>query len=123
MRNQLLRDSDVMSMANGLELRVPFVDRVLVESLRQIPARLRHATGKKLLVDAVPEIPRWVIDQPKQGFRFPFDRWIQSQWGDLFASLDAWSPVTLGPWYRRWLLFTLNHFLRSNQIESAAKLP
>jgi asparagine synthase (glutamine-hydrolysing) len=123
MRNQLLRDSDVMSMASSLELRVPFVDRSLIESLRHIPSQFRHAHGKQLLLDAVPEIPDWVAHSPKKGFRFPFDRWISSQWSDLFTSIDAWSPVPLEQWYRRWILFTLNHFLRENRIDVAAALP
>ena len=37
MRNTLLRDSDFMSMAHGLELRVPFLDRALVEACFRIP--------------------------------------------------------------------------------------
>src|ERR1019366_3541365 len=37
MRNTLLRDSDFMSMAHGLELRVPFLDRILVEACFRIP--------------------------------------------------------------------------------------
>lgn len=41
LRNQLLRDSDGMSMAWGLELRVPLVDRPLVEALGRIPAATR----------------------------------------------------------------------------------
>ena len=37
MRNTLLRDSDFMSMAHGLELRVPFLDKMLVEACFRIP--------------------------------------------------------------------------------------
>ncbi len=123
MRNQLLRDSDVMSMAHSLELRVPLVDRKLVDSLRRVPSQFRHAPGKRLLLDAVPEIPDWIATQPKQGFRFPFDQWISSQWGHMFRSIDEWSPVPLAQWYHRWALLTLNHFLRENQIEVAGRLP
>ena len=53
MRNQLLRDSDVMSMAHGLELRTPLVDRTLFDVVNRIPSQLRHEPGKRLLVDAV----------------------------------------------------------------------
>lgn len=123
MRNQLLRDSDVMSMANSLELRVPLVDRKFLESLRCIPSKYRHAEGKQLILKAVPEIPEWIANAPKKGFRFPFDRWITSQWGDLFESIDRWSPVQLGPWYRKWLLFTLHHFLRQCRVDIAMELP
>ncbi len=74
MRNQLLRDSDVMSMAWSLELRVPFVDSHFVEAIQRIPAQLRLAQGKQLLLDAIPEIPQWVRERPKQGFTFPVPR-------------------------------------------------
>ena len=39
MRNQLLRDSDVMSMAWSLELRVPYVDATFVNAIQRIPGR------------------------------------------------------------------------------------
>jgi len=57
MRNQLLRDSDVMSMANGLELRVPFVDRNMTDYLSRVAPEIRYESGKRFLVSAVPEIP------------------------------------------------------------------
>ena len=41
MRNQLLRDSDVMSMRFGLELRVPFVDKLFLEAISKIPSQYR----------------------------------------------------------------------------------
>lgn len=109
MRNQLLRDSDVMSMAWGLELRVPFVDRRLVESIAQIPASSRLAAGKQLLVDAVDDIPRWILEQPKRGFRFPFQEWIGSNrdWSAQFESIVDRSPVTLETWYQKWMLVVL----------------
>src|SRR5438552_15557108 len=68
MRNQLLRDSDVMSMAWGLELRVPFVDKKMIESIERIPARLRLRRGKCVLFDAVPEIQFWVRHRHNRGF-------------------------------------------------------
>jgi asparagine synthase (glutamine-hydrolysing) len=119
MRNQLLRDSDVMSMAHGLELRVPLVDRKLVDTISRIPSAVRHASGKRLVLDAVPEIPDWIANQPKRGFRFPFDQWIISEWGDVFDSIAHWSPVPMEHWYRSWALFTLNHFLQENEIAAA----
>lgn len=122
MRNQLLRDSDVMSMAHGLELRVPLVDSTLIEAVGSINSIIRHAPGKRLLLDAIPEVPDWIANQPKRGFAFPFERWVSAEWGDVFQSLDAWSPVRLQKWYRRWALYTLNHFLEKNQIQSAAPI-
>ena len=111
MRNQLLRDSDVMSMAWSLELRVPLVDRKLLEAVARIPAAVRLASGKQLLLDAVPEIPEWIRSRPKQGFTFPFEEWVTTQWRDVFGEIEARSPVQLRSWYRTWCLFALEAFM------------
>ena len=52
MRNTLLRDSDFMSMAHGLELRVPFLDRALVEACFRIPGnkKVQGDSPKSLLL-------------------------------------------------------------------------
>ncbi|MFO0941592.1 MAG: asparagine synthase (glutamine-hydrolyzing) [Pirellulales bacterium] len=120
MRNQLLRDSDVMSMAWSLELRVPLVDRKLFESVAQVPADLRLANGKQLLVDAVGDIPKWVLEQPKRGFRFPFQVWMEndSTWKQRFSKILDQSPVKLDHWYQRWMLFVLDKSLQSLGVAS-----
>ena len=111
MRNQLLRDSDVFSMAHGLELRVPFVDSRLLNTLATIPARLRLQPGKQLLLDAVPEIPAWIRNQPKRGFRFPFQAWMEGSFAHRLEAAARQSPVPLETWYRRWALAALLHTL------------
>src|SRR5207248_11757929 len=83
MRNQLLRDSDVMSMAWSLELRVPFVDSRLLEQIARIPAEIRLRHGKQILLEAMPEIPPWVRNRPKMGFSFPFKDWVTGEWDDV----------------------------------------
>ncbi len=115
MRNQLLRDSDVMSMAHGIELRVPFIDSVFVDTISEIPAKQRLQIGKKLLIDAVPELPEWVINRPKQGFRFPFDEWFADDWNQIQSpKTPTWIKLT--PWYRRWCLSVLNHWVSEQKI-------
>lgn len=104
MRHQLLRDSDVYSMAHSLELRVPFVDSRLVATISQIPPAIRLQQGKKILLEAVPEVPDWVRNQPKRGFRFPFQQWMEGQFGDLLANAQKASPVPLNAWYRTWAM-------------------
>jgi asparagine synthase (glutamine-hydrolysing) len=116
MRNQLLRDSDVMSMAWGLELRVPFVDRKLIDAVGRVPSLHRLAPGKRLLLQAVPEMPAHVMQRPKRGFRFPFDQWVREEWRDIFEEFDRMTAPKLVTWYRHWSLFTLNHFLRVNGL-------
>lgn len=109
MRNQLLRDSDVMSMAHGLELRVPFVDSVLVQKLARIPAATRLQPGKRLLTDAVPEVPEWVVNQKKRGFLFPYEKWLSREWGTAFADASKGAPVPVTTWYQKWVVFVLRH--------------
>ncbi|MDB6140173.1 MAG: hypothetical protein JWO94_3245 [Verrucomicrobiaceae bacterium] len=109
MRNQLLRDSDVMSMAHGLELRVPLVDRTLFEAVARIPASRRLLPGKRLLTEAVPEVPEWVVNQPKRGFLFPYQKWLGGEWGEAFAKGARGAPVEMPSWYQQWSLFVLRH--------------
>jgi len=112
MRNQLLKDSDVMSMRWGLELRVPFVDRTLLESVVSIPSHMRLAKSKQLLTASIPEIPEWIVNQPKRGFSFPFASWMEKDFGDYFINLDIPKEVPLDSWYRRWSLAILKHWLQ-----------
>src|SRR6266480_4704078 len=118
MRNQLLRDSDVMSMAWSLELRVPFVDVKLIGALQRIPARFRLAPKKRMLLSAVPEIPQWVRERPKQGFVFPFKEWLTGEWQEIFQRIKMQSPIALKSWYRCWCLFALEDFVTRNRIET-----
>ena len=78
MRNQLLRDSDVFSMAHSLELRVPFVDHLLYAAvLPYLDSGFDKNFPKKMLVDAVGDIPLELINRPKMGFTFPFEDWMR----------------------------------------------
>jgi asparagine synthase (glutamine-hydrolysing) len=113
MRNQPLRDSDTMSMACGLELRVPFLDGPLVDTLSTIPASVRLQSGKRFLLQAVPEVPEWVASQPKRGFMFPFERWLGDEWRERFASVERHSPVAAETWYRKWCLFVLQRWVET----------
>ncbi len=111
MRHQLLRDSDVMSMSHGLELRVPFVDAPLFETLAKIPAEHRLQSGKKLLLQAVPEVPEWVANQPKRGFLFPFEKWMKEDWKETFDKIAGTLPGQRPTWYQRWAVFMLRQWI------------
>jgi asparagine synthase (glutamine-hydrolysing) len=112
MRNQLLKDSDVMSMAHGLELRVPLVDRVLFEAVARIPSSLRLQAGKRLLTEAVPEIPAWVTNQPKKGFVFPYEKWLSTDWGSDFAEVKSRIPNSNSTWYQQWAVFMMDRWIK-----------
>jgi asparagine synthase (glutamine-hydrolysing) len=112
MRNQLLRDSDVMSMAWGLELRVPFVDSTLFEKASHVPPSLRLRAGKQMLLDAIPEIPEWVANAPKRGFRFPFQRWMEDSWSDTLSVTNGLLDHGSHSWYQKWAIFALQDWQR-----------
>ncbi|HEY0054503.1 MAG TPA: asparagine synthase (glutamine-hydrolyzing) [Pedobacter sp.] len=80
MQNQLLKDSDYMSMQHGLELRVPFLDQEFLDAIFSIdPALLYHHNGlpKQLLIDAFRDIlPEKIWNRKKMGFSFPFEKWF-----------------------------------------------
>ncbi len=114
MRNQLLKDSDVMSMAHGLELRVPFVDRTLLESVARVPASLRLRSGKAMLLEAVPEVPGRISNARKRGFSFPFEKWLQASWGREFAAVRQHMPFPNPSWYQLWSVFMLERWLKGD---------
>lgn len=111
MRNQLLKDSDVMSMAHGLELRVPLVDRILFEAVSRIPADQRLKTAKQCLLDAVPEIPEWISNQPKRGFLFPYAKWLAEDWGGRINDVRKHLSDRNPSWYQCWSVFMLERWL------------
>ena len=79
MQNQLLRDSDVMSMAHGIEIRVPFLDKEFVELALKINSAIKYPGNlpKQLLIDSFrDQLPQQTWDRPKMGFSFPFAEWL-----------------------------------------------
>jgi asparagine synthase (glutamine-hydrolysing) len=136
MRNTLLRDSDFMSMAHGLELRVPFLDRALVEACFRIPGakKLEGNLPKSLLLSSLGvELPREIVNRPKRGFTLPFERWLRgemrpvvedallkSDWDQTSISPSAvrevWNRFLAGEtsWSRPWSLFVLKRWCEQN---------
>ncbi len=124
MGQQLLRDSDVNSMAHGLELRLPFVDAHLFRALASLPAASRLARGKQLLQDAVPELCQALPPVAKKGFAFPFGLWFDQPGSPLQPGSPEHplpplpSGLDLRPWPRRWALMVLRHWLQQHlQVE------
>ncbi|MEO6323712.1 MAG: asparagine synthase (glutamine-hydrolyzing) [Thermoanaerobaculia bacterium] len=78
-RDTLLRDTDAMSMAHALEVRVPLLDHRVVELVAALPSRvkLRSEANKALLLAASPTIPRSASHRAKMGFVLPLDRWFR----------------------------------------------
>jgi len=81
MQNQLLKDTDCMSMWHSVEVRVPFLDKDLMELAYAIAPGIRYNYKQKkhLLIKAFEnELPRAIWDRPKQGFTFPFENWMKN---------------------------------------------
>ena len=96
MADVLLRDSDVMSMRHSLELRVPLLDRPLLEWLWHQPAAFKsdplHA--KTPLSDAARDLlPPGLAHRPKQGFSLPFPVWMKRELRPFLA--ETFSDASL----------------------------
>ncbi len=81
MNNMLLRDTDVCSMAHGLEVRVPFLDQRLIDFALSLDGALiapRGKPGKYLLRKAMAKYLRNdILRQPKRGFVLPVEKWLK----------------------------------------------
>ena len=94
MQNVLLRDSDQMSMAHALEVRVPFLDHELAEFVLGVTDEHKDPhTPKQLLVDSLGNLlPREIVNRPKMGFTFPWEVWMKNDLRDF--SLDRLSALS-----------------------------
>ncbi|MFN0082672.1 MAG: asparagine synthase (glutamine-hydrolyzing) [Ferruginibacter sp.] len=81
MQDQLLRDADVMSMAHGLEIRVPFLDNEVIKTAFSITENIKFGgkLPKQLLTDTFKKLlPEAIWQRPKMGFSFPFNEWLKN---------------------------------------------
>lgn len=88
----LLRDSDAMSMAHGLELRPVLLDHVLVEHAYALPPhqKLRAGRTKIALLNAVrAALPPGLEHRPKTGFGLPYAGWMSGPLRPYFEHLLA----------------------------------
>jgi asparagine synthase (glutamine-hydrolysing) len=87
--NDVLVKVDRMSMAHGLEVRAPLLDRKVVEAAFRIPASRKLANGRtKYLLRSLAHrrLPAAVVDRPKHGFDAPIGRWIAGPCRELFEA-------------------------------------
>jgi asparagine synthase (glutamine-hydrolysing) len=88
----ILRKVDRMSMGNSLEVRVPLLDRRIVEFALTVPMGLkrREGVGKHLLRSVGRErLPEVVYRHPKQGFTPPLAEWFNQAFWDCYEDLAA----------------------------------
>ena len=136
----LLRDTDMMGMANSLEIRLPFLDLELMTYglVDKNTFRLTKRIPKQNLVHAMGDwIPKENTHRKKMGFGFPFQHWMLNElreqleagntylqmWGQPFSGsgLDhLWKTFCKYPnqvgWARSWSLFILSRYLEAHKI-------
>ena len=139
-RNVLLRDTDQMSMAHALEVRVPFFDHEVVELCLRLPDSLKFPHfPKKLLVDSLGDLlPHDLVHRKKMGFVFPWQQWLKNE---LFSFAKTridrleernlfqmgrpskiWEQFQTGQggilWVHIWSLVVLEDWITRNEIET-----
>ena len=82
LRYQLLRDTDVMSMAHSLEVRVPLLDDDVVDAALCLRPAANGLTGKALLAWSGGPHVEHLATQPKRTFTLPFERWLHADLAD-----------------------------------------
>ncbi len=139
LQNVLLRDTDQMSMAHALEVRVPFLDHRLVSYVMGVPDPFKYPrTPKKLLTDSLGTLlPPEIIDRKKMGFTLPWEHWMKNELKSFCESnlnhlgdrkefndqgvKSLWERFLKNDpmisWSRVWHLIVLAHWLKENRIE------
>jgi asparagine synthase (glutamine-hydrolysing) len=135
MANTLLRDTDAMSMAHSLEVRVPFLDHPLVEFVTRLPGSVKSSNGlpKPLLVEAMGDLlPSEVVSQQKRTFTLPWEHWLRGPLKEeVISEFSSVAPSLAGcldgcavrqvwtnflqrdtSWSRVWSLFVLSKWIR-----------
>jgi len=81
LQDNMLVKVDRASMMNSLEVRVPFLDKEVVEFMAKVPARLKYRglTSKYLLKQLARKyLPEKILRRPKKGCGIPVAKWIKS---------------------------------------------
>lgn len=90
METQLLRDADVFGMKNSVEIRVPFLNELVKNSL--VKGNIQAALGKnnkQTLVDLFKnDLPLKLYSQKKRGFELPYDYWLRNNINTLNIDSD-----------------------------------
>jgi len=139
MQNVLLRDTDQMSMAHSLEIRVPFLDHKLIEFVMGLRDDVKFPSSpKQLLVESFSDIlPDEIVNRKKMGFVFPWEHWLKNELFDFAnAGLNKlkersefnaeaidqlWNQFLKGDkrlsWSRIWPMVVLGNWIEKNNIE------
>jgi len=135
MASTLLRDTDSVSMARSLEVRVPLLDTPLVEFVNALPDEARRVPDqqKALLTESLGDLlPAEILGQRKRTFTLPWEQWLRGPLKARLATSFAAPASALAPqlkpnalntvwndflsgktsWSRPWALYVLNEWCR-----------
>ena len=147
MANTLLRDTDSMSMAHSLEVRVPLIDNEVAGYVLSLPGAWKFGptlknVSKPLFAETMADLlPNDFLSRRKMGFTLPFEKWLGSQLRDQVTSVfndqqslaaaginqkpvnEMWNrflrqPKTVG-WSRPWAVFVLARWCEINNVGAA----
>ena len=93
---------DKMSMAEGVEVRVPYLDPDLIALASRLPTPYKHRflKGKWILRETMrSELPRQVMTRPKTGFVVPVRSWFQNRIPDFFQGLLDEATLAKRQWF------------------------
>ncbi|WP_163527884.1 asparagine synthase (glutamine-hydrolyzing) [Halobacillus ihumii] len=96
LRGDILLKADKMTMANSLELRVPFLDKEVFNVARELPvaSKIADGTTKSILRKASRGIvPDHVLDRKKLGFPVPIRHWLRNELYDWAKKLIVTSET------------------------------
>ncbi len=138
-QNTLMKDTDQMSMAVGLEIREPFFDHQLIEYVLSLPDELKRSKfPKQLLFDSLdPLIPTEIFHRKKMGFVLPWEQWMRNELFcfcdnqiKLFSQRDFAQRDNILTYWKRflkkdpsirwielWQIVVLEYWLRKNSVE------
>jgi asparagine synthase (glutamine-hydrolysing) len=139
LEGDMLTKTDRMSMFNGLEVRVPFLDHELVDLVTRIPAnqKISFNNQKKLLRENFSYLlPTAILNKKKHGFEVPLGRWLKTMLpagkkdllsADFIANQSLFNPAVVdrvisqfntsaaGSEYTYWNLLVFNSWWASNR--------
>jgi len=86
--NDMLTKVDLMSMANSLEVRTPFLDYELVNFIFSLPGdfKINSTIRKRILQDTFKDfLPEKLYNRPKKGFEVPLLKWFRKEMKSLIV--------------------------------------
>jgi len=119
----LLVKTDIATMANSLEARIPFLDHLFMEFAAGIPShlKLRGFTTKLILKEAFSDlVPEAILKRKKMGFGVPISRWFRNELKDyIYEILLDRKTLNRGYFKREGIERLLNDHIASRYDHSA----